>query len=635
MTIEIEKLSTKYSASQIEHALLWKERFKKCADNPDKFEKNFLKDYLDITNRHYFWFYQISDTEVILRLFDYFLYYDGQFIRGVANTYRKASPKKLTKRYITQCKEMVIEQGCYYDPLIPSTSFTDKFRENIASYTKYIYYTLLVKKYFKVVDKHYHNAYNIDKEIWNQFHTNTTRFIRGKNYYFLRLAAFKLKLFNQALNPNILKLIRSVRCPTYRLYNWVAEGNSSYREQLIRAQPVLVPMLVLHDVTDIHPLKELLLYLQTNNYPWKLLNNIKKPDLIEKDYIDYKLPYKIKGEPQYLFNLFGVVADRQLPLNEVLSFFFRTPSIKEISYIGKMRVYDLGGAISYTHYNIYDWLFDGTKLGNIKPKNKKEWQAWRKLYWKYEEFITKRPDLISFFKGVKNPLNEGMFDEYKRTKEDYMEMIRNLSTTRLGGDNLFYELRDKLESHLSYIQLKNILIKYHKVLPKLQAKLTQELTGLNQGNSWQPMLNQNNLIAPNKVVITELLTPEALEKEGRSMKHCVASYFSSCFEGYCRIISFRKEGKSLATAEFNIQTVQQGDSYIDEIQCRQFRGFGNKETPKEADEAYRWFSKYYLSTSSSIINLDWPDESYKIDGLRYFRNKLSDELRHWLKGIIL
>lgn len=66
-----------------------------------------------------------------------------------------------------------------------------------------------------------------------------------------------------------------------------------------------------------------------------------------------------------------------------------------------MRVYDLGGAISYTHYNIYDWLFDGTKLGNIKPKNKKEWQAWRKLYWKYEEFITKRPDLISFSKESK------------------------------------------------------------------------------------------------------------------------------------------------------------------------------------------------------------------------------------------
>ncbi|KAA5644780.1 hypothetical protein F3H16_04335, partial [Pseudomonas aeruginosa] len=74
-------------------------------------------------------------------------------------------------------------------------------------------------------------------------HSNKRYYAPRRQFYLKQIGAV-LRTFRQALDQNLLFAIRSVRCLSPQLYNWLAQGDQRRRLQLLKAQPILTPLLV-------------------------------------------------------------------------------------------------------------------------------------------------------------------------------------------------------------------------------------------------------------------------------------------------------------------------------------------------------------------------------------------------------
>lgn len=94
------------------------------------------------------------------------------------------------------------------------------------------------------------------------------------------------------------------------------------------------------------------------------------------------------------------------------------------------------------------------------------------------------------------------------------------------------------------------------------------------------------------------------------MHHCVDGYSDVCYSGRSRIISFRKNGKSLATAEFRLKSWKDKPSAA-HLVCLQFRGIRNAAIPESSPEglAYKWLIKHNRSRQI-LVNVEWPSVPY-------------------------
>ncbi|WP_122340270.1 hypothetical protein [Pseudomonas caricapapayae] len=154
------------------------------------------------------------------------------------------------------------------------------------------------------------------------------RFYGPRNRFYLTCIGATLKRFCQSLDQELLHAVRSVQCPSAQLYNWLAQGDRMRRLQALKAQPVLIPVLVIGHAM-----------------PW--------PHLADSGILE-QCPW---GELQEYCGswdddctrdgagLVGHATDTGLPLNKVLAWLFSTP-ISAIRYLGQQRVYDTGSALS-------------------------------------------------------------------------------------------------------------------------------------------------------------------------------------------------------------------------------------------------------------------------------------------------
>lgn len=70
------------------------------------------------------------------------------------------------------------------------------------------------------------------------------RYYSPRRQFYLKQIGAVLRTFRQFLDQDLLFAIRSVRCLSPQLYNWLAQGNQARRLQMLKAQPVLTPLLV-------------------------------------------------------------------------------------------------------------------------------------------------------------------------------------------------------------------------------------------------------------------------------------------------------------------------------------------------------------------------------------------------------
>ncbi|MDF5794456.1 hypothetical protein P4203_02495 [Pseudomonas aeruginosa] len=74
-------------------------------------------------------------------------------------------------------------------------------------------------------------------------HSNKRYYAPRRQFYLKQIGAV-LRTFRQAVDQNLLFAIRSVRCLSPQLYNWLAQGDQRRRLQMLKAQPILTPLLV-------------------------------------------------------------------------------------------------------------------------------------------------------------------------------------------------------------------------------------------------------------------------------------------------------------------------------------------------------------------------------------------------------
>ena len=154
--------------------------------------------------------------------------------------------------------------------------------------------------------------------------------------------------------------------------------------------------------------------------------------------------------------------------------------------------------------------------------------------------------------------------------------------------------------------------------------------------AWARMLPENLVHESTGVEIVELTVPEELYLEGRALHHCVDGYSSYCYSGDSRIVSFRKNGKSLATAEFCLRPWKEKPS-LRNLYCSQFRGNGNATIPQTSDagQAFAWLMKQ-IRARGIPVEVKWPSVP---EHLRPMRMQDRDDqvkrgMKTWLRGRI-
>lgn len=618
------QLLKNYSEAQIANAIKWADRFKDIVDDPTTIHDKFISDYLEIINTKYLWFYQLNDKEAIVRLYNRYFYYDGKqvwYYHYQAKSYPKPNPKTITRTYILRYRRKILEQGTTSDIQFSATTFSKRAFELAEHIAERLFRELRVKHLNKVAEASAFSrkAHNFKPQHFLSYGAYRKRFIYGVRKFFLKIISYYLKEFNATLDQELLKTIRSVRCPSYKLYNWLASGNTTYRLQMLKAQPFLVSYLLLvigdgnmdyySNLTIFH---QQLIELHENQipYPWPELEKLKKPTIRIRDVgyeDDPSYKYKFEGVHEHFAKLLGTVADLTLPLNQILAFLANKP-ISVVKTIGRLSVYHIGGALSYVFASDFEEIFIGIKLGHITPKSRQEWQTWKQVFRCFKQFdIQNWP---AFLHGIKQPFNYEKQEEYKGIYADIREMTGYISTNQLKQD--FYNF---MYQKASLEKLKNILTHYHRYEAEIREKLMTKYEVFNGGTCWSALLLKNNIQAPNGLVVTELLTANELQTKGQRLCHCVGGYYYDTLKGYCRIISIRDQNKSLATAELRIKKKTLKNNKVTyEVVCWQLRGYLNTPPNSKANDAFNWFMKQ-ITTKKIAINIDWPDEGYKLENI--------------------
>lgn len=635
-----------YSEAQIANALKWESRFAKIAENIDLFQKDFLTDYLKITNQRLFWIFQFNENEVIARFYSRYLYFDGKQIwyyvdynsKTTNYNYQRASPQYINHKYAAKYRDLVLKNGTTKNIMLFATSFTTDAYLFTNKITEQIF-NKLAKKYFPYVHKQNSITFNLSEIPNSNFYTAyLRRFIKGKQRYYLSLLGAQLKQFNSLLDQQILKLIRGIRCPDYRLYNWLVSGNSLYRCQALKSQPLLISYSILCE-DDNHETPEYMyslgLHLLVSNkktvLPWSELETIPKPKLVNgetrsKKYPLHKRYYAIGSIKDYVYNIISTTVDKGLPLNEVLAMLFSKP-LKSIKAVGKVKVYDFGGAIKLLYSND-QWrrLFTGVTLNNLIPKNKKEWNTWKIIYNSFEHYDIN--DWTVLFKGIKQPFSNEQISVYDGIRADLSEILSRITN---HGDypnrcNIFLNF---IKYHATLSQIKNIIDQYHDISIAIRDKLLVKHEIISKNTQWVGMLVSNNIKTPNGLIIKELLTPFELKEEADNLSHCVDGYYYETLSGDSRILSIQENNLSIATAEMCLETDIRKRSFKVVIKCWQFRGYKNRQPPLKAQEAFNWFLKQ-MQANRLEINSYWPDERDKIKNIEFIHRELSKNITQWI-----
>lgn len=427
----------------------------------------------------------------------------------------------------------------------------------------------------------------------NDGQSRDMRYVGPRRAFYMRMSAAILKRFCSFLDPDALRVARGVGCPSATVYNWISAGDVQRRIQAVRAYPVVLPVLLLSSPNT-----------------------------------EYRCGESEVQEGMALAESLGVLVDDGKSIAPYLAMFYGC-SESFIKSAGRVSPRHVGSALTQIGRN--GWVSPlrvvhrGFELGNRRPTGKTEWSAWNKLFWRLPgdlEWMFDRELIVPFLSG----LPEWSASQWTEICERAGDL----------NDLEFYKLSfgNNPAKKWTLKRLLNISGEWHDV----RARLSQELSKNDEANPeeddrpWVSMLPGPLLHEPTGIEIVELLLPDELGLEGKAMSHCVSGYSGNCYSGHSRIVSFRKDGKSLATAEFGL-TKWLKKPTIHHLYLRQLKGYRNASIPasSEVGRAHGWLKKQ-VALRKVLINVAWPEVPYTSRPTRmqlrdaHIRNRMI----HWL-----
>lgn len=426
----------------------------------------------------------------------------------------------------------------------------------------------------------------------NEGPTRDMRYARPRRAYYMRLSASVLKRFCSFLNPDALRVIRGIGCPTATVYNWITAGDVERRIQAIRAYPVILPVLVLSCNND-----------------------------------EFRHGISEIAERSFAESVGVAVDDGKSIVPQLALFYERSESL--IKSAGRVSPRHVGSALTLIGSN--GWVnplqvvLRGFELGNRRPNGKSEWSTWRQLFLRLPTdlgWMFCRERIVPFLAGLPAWSAAEWTEVCARTSD-----LRDLELHKLQFDS-------SPASKWTLKRLLNVSAEWHEVQTRLSLELSKEdEANPDEGDQpWVSMLPGVLVHEPTGIEIVELLLPDQLGLEGKAMSHCVNGYSGSCYSGHCRIVSFRKNGASLATAEFGL-TKWLKKPTVHNLYLRQLKGYRNASIPasSEVGRAHAWLKKQ-ISSRKVAVNVEWPTVPYtsRPSRMRLREKLISARMIEWL-----
>jgi len=592
---KLEPKLKKFSERQIEVAQTWALHFR---ITPSQLT-SFIERYLNSTAYTRCWCVALGSTDgrtrpVLARIGNQLQYFDGQRLMACRISAKDRVHRKKPTASVAQQLVLRFKTRWYADVLL--TSFCKSARE--------------AAKALSVEDLGGFGRRGFDSMVSNN------RYFNPRTQFYLAQMGSTLKQFCQYLDQELLFAIRSVQCPSPKLYNWLAKGDRKRRLQALKAQPVLIPLIVLGEHW-LWPWDDQQQVFMT--CPWGELQEC-QPNLS-----DDGSPYQVQS------CLMDRIADTGLPLTDTLAWLLQAPR-SSIRYLGQQRLFDTGSALTRISREGPDgpWqrLLLGASLGNRRPSTKAQWKTFFDTLDKVPYQLREQTqDWNRLFSGCPTDWSNPEWPQIAGSLQDLNEVFNNINESNGTVGKEALQRVKRFVSSATYLQIASLVADFHQALIEIRTDLdaTESQTQAESIGSWAPLLDKPGVIlAPNGLQIIELICPADLDEESRSLGHCIHSYDYSAFGGYCRLVSIRENGRSLASAEIQLRTEKHHESTPTKwtrkhLVMTQLRGEHNKipKSGSSVDQAFKWFWAN-LKTGQLPTNLEWPDLTQSIT--RYTNN---------------
>lgn len=582
--ILLEPKLKKFSERQIEVAQTWALHFR----IPPSQLNSFIERYLNSTTHTRCWCVALvrSDANtrpVLARIGNHLQYFDGQRLMACRITPRDRVHKK--KPSVSAAQRLLLRLETRWHAGVLLTSFCKSARE--------------AAKALSVEDIGGFGRRGFDSMVSNN------RYFNPRTQFYLAQIGSALKQFCRCLDQQLLFAIRSVQCPSPQLYNWLAQGDRKRRLQALKAQPVLIPLIVLGRQWPWPWDDQQQIYMTS---PWDELQECRPSWSGDGSLI----------EAQEC--LIGRIADAGLPLTDTLAWLLQAPRTS-VRYLGQQRVFDTGSALTRINREGPEgpWhrLLLGASLGNRRPSNKDHWKTFFTVLDKVPYQLREQTrDWNRLLSGCPNDWSDPVWTKIADDLLDLNELFNNIDYSDGPIASEALQRVKRFISTATYHQIASLIDDFHQALVDIRTALdaTETQTQAESISSWTPLLSDSELIlTPNGLQIVELRCPADLDAESRALGHCIHSYDYSAFRGDCRLISIREDGQSLASAEFQLKTRSHDESppakwTRKHLKVAQLRGEGN-QTPKtgsRVERAFKWFQAN-VQSGELAVNLEWPD----------------------------
>ncbi|MGU1044226.1 hypothetical protein ACSEUJ_01160 [Pseudomonas aeruginosa] len=433
------------------------------------------------------------------------------------------------------------------------------------------------------------------------------RYYSPRRQFYLKQIGAVLRTFRQVLDQNLLFAIRSVRCLSPQLYNWLAQGDQVRRLQMLKAQPILTPLMVTSEEA-VWPHTYDPGYYHALSCPFPDLDCDRPPSTMPGD-----------NWPTDMGHFLGRVADKGISVGDFFAWLLQAPraSIRFLSHVSPGRA---GGALFHRkregQYSGWHALLLAASLGNRRPITRAQWTAFYAAYnaipW---QIHNAKPDYNRLFNGCPSDWQDPAWLAITARLRDIKEFYTALDQ---GNSQVVRQARSVLQAylgHCTYRQAGNLVDDYHQVQRELRATVQSSLPDLvdtDEYTTWEGMLPVGLIDCPNGLQIVELRCPADLYAEHIALAHCIDSYDQAAYRGDCRLLSVREAGRPLASAELELRR-EHGEPLgrpwnPQHLSTVQLREFDNAPVPADspAGQAYRWFMER-IRSGAIATNLNWPD----------------------------
>lgn len=574
----------KFSDRQIEVAQTWALHFR---ITPSQLT-SFIERYLNSTAYTRTWCVALNSTDeqtrpVLARIGNQLQYFDGQRLMACRINAKDRVHRKKPTASVAQ--QLLLRFKTRWHATVLLTSFCRSARE--------------VAKDLSVEDlggfRHFYST------------GSNNRYFNPRSQFYLAQIGSTLKQFCQCLDQELLFAIRSVQCPSPKLYNWLAQGDRKRRLQALKAQPVLIPLIVLGEHWPWPWDDQQQVYMSS---PWDELHEC-RPNWSDDG-----------SQSKAQDCLMGRIADAGLPLTDTVAWLLQVPRTS-VRYLGQQRVFDTGSALTRISREgpegPWNRLLLGASLGNRRPATKAQWKTFfatmDKIPYQLREETS---DWNRLFSGCPTDWSNPQWPQIADNLQDLNEVFNNIDECDGPVANEALQRIKQFIRTATYLQIVNLVEDFHHALTDIRGALDAKdpPTPTDSLTRWRPLLFSSDLpiVSPNGLQIVELRCSADLDAEHRALGHCIDGYDYIAYRGDCRLVSIRENDQPLASAELRLKDSAYAESPTKltpkHLVTQQLRDHHN-QTPKSGsriDKAYQWFWAK-IQSGELAINLEWTDQT--------------------------